>query len=396
MVLVCKLPERIRKIKTVNRPELLKERGEVRGRIDWNQSTKCRCTEHVQDESIFVCSSPLRQYDIDENLVLKKVLWVIYEILDYKEWELAGEGYEWIGNWLGDDLEEGINLRTHLREIFKRNIHIRRIKEADEYHVTDKMINKALCSRSELYREAGTLLHCTIDLMEEGLTCSRITKILNKIEPRESVLFELYCVFELIKSLKRDNLTLKPIMIDQSIDQNQVATLESKSTGVEIKVYHNSKGSLSFIVTKQEVEKSTADNFMKSKQEMMLDEIDTYCKLENISEKKYVYRGRPDVMIEKFRHKILEKVVIGEVKFTENKETALRGLRELFEYIYTAKKGEQILKEERGDNKIVSGFLLVNGWRFKNNSPVTKDNVVVLDSHSLKNSKFSEIFDLEN
>jgi hypothetical protein len=75
---VDELQERIRRIKTANQRERVATRGEVRGKIDWEETLKHRYSDSVGDRSHFTCETPYTEYNIGENLVLKKLLWTIH------------------------------------------------------------------------------------------------------------------------------------------------------------------------------------------------------------------------------------------------------------------------------------------------------------------------------
>ena len=78
---VRKLPERLRRIKTVTQRESQTSRNEVRGAINWNQTLKLRSTSSYGDRSVFACETPAVAYDIHENRVLKKLLSVIEQTI---------------------------------------------------------------------------------------------------------------------------------------------------------------------------------------------------------------------------------------------------------------------------------------------------------------------------
>lgn len=75
------LEERIRRMKTTTTPESVQRRGEVRGHIDWQQTVKARSRTGRLNEPIFVSSQPEEHYNIDENLILKRLLSTIREIV---------------------------------------------------------------------------------------------------------------------------------------------------------------------------------------------------------------------------------------------------------------------------------------------------------------------------
>lgn len=109
---VEKLPERIRSIKTANQRERVHTRGEVRGRIDWNRTTKLRHTDSYGDRTLFACESPYVEYNIPENLALKRLLWVVHRTA---ERELTSFNYGWRRDQWSDE-----QLRV-FRRLYSRN-----------------------------------------------------------------------------------------------------------------------------------------------------------------------------------------------------------------------------------------------------------------------------------
>ncbi|MDB2239155.1 hypothetical protein [Halorubrum ezzemoulense] len=91
------LEDRIRQMKTTTSPESFQYRGEIRGQIDWQGTVKTRARAGRLDEPIFVCTQPEEHYNIDENLVLKRLLSVIHEIVtDDLAYALENPaGYDW-------------------------------------------------------------------------------------------------------------------------------------------------------------------------------------------------------------------------------------------------------------------------------------------------------------
>ena len=149
----------------------------------------------------------------------------------------------------------------------------------------------------------------------------------------ENTLFELYWV---IKILKENAKGYKMYIMDGK--ENKVATWEDDIHVYTI--YHDSTGSneLMFKISVEEVKNSSLTN------EFLKRQIKVYDKFREIGSKLFkdreinenIWQGRPDIIIE-VRNKEtnkLKKVVLGEVKYTTDKNYVLQGLRELLEYIY--------------------------------------------------------------
>ncbi len=78
---VQELPERVRRIKTTVTKSTRKLEGEVRGRIDWQETIKERYKTNPKNQTLFACSQTKKNYNIQENLVLKQLLSVIHKTI---------------------------------------------------------------------------------------------------------------------------------------------------------------------------------------------------------------------------------------------------------------------------------------------------------------------------
>ena len=149
------LPASVRTIKTiVNRnPEVTQ--GRITGNIDWHMTIKTRMAENPMDKTLFVIDRIERNYDIPENLVLKEFLSILYSIV-FNDLPMAVDHtkkYPKLKRLVADR-----HLKETIRDIYLRNIYIRRISLADRARINERIINYTRRSRSPLYREAARLL----------------------------------------------------------------------------------------------------------------------------------------------------------------------------------------------------------------------------------------------
>ena len=195
---VANLPERIRSIKTQTRNFSHTQRGSIDGKINWSSTIKQRYSGNPGDTSLFVTENRTEDYDIDENIVLKKLLSVIYHTLQEAR-EYLQEDYEWVNErW-----RKNSDLIEEMEKIFERDVHVKRIKEPEEYEPTDRMLNTAENSRQGLYREAAGLLEerkkifsGDEDALEEMLQDTAITP------DDEETLLELFVLFRFISTIE--------------------------------------------------------------------------------------------------------------------------------------------------------------------------------------------------
>jgi len=84
---------------------------------------KKRYSQNPADTSLFVCDNRSEDYDTPENLVLKRLISIIYETIDQAE-EYIKQEYGWAQDtWRGEE-----ELIDELKQIVERNVHVRRIR----------------------------------------------------------------------------------------------------------------------------------------------------------------------------------------------------------------------------------------------------------------------------
>jgi hypothetical protein len=316
------LPEWIRRIKTESYREKKTSRGEVRGRIDWGETFKTRYSQNHKDKSVFVTQNPDIEYNIPENLVLKKVLGIIYRVVTKEVEEIQ---HDWRTEFWD---EEEI---TSIREIFQRNVNIDRIQDMEDEELTSKQLEAARNSRREVYREAYKLYRNYEKIMENKFSDEEVQKLLENtliVPNRMPKLFELFSTFKVIRDIEQSQeLELKAMEGDDS----KIAVMENDEK--KVFVFHDSTGNLEF---NQEIPENPEDDFTKKSKEIADEHEDSLKKFIGRESQKGLYSGRPDILIEEYNASDgneLEKVTIGEVKYTDRESTFSQGLRELLEYM---------------------------------------------------------------
>ncbi len=343
-----KLPERVRRIKTESKKKSIRRKGEIRGRINWSETVVEQRAR--KDRSVFVCQNPSKNYNVSENLVLKKLLSVIYVVLESDLERPLEEEYTWLKG-----LREEEDKVMYLKNIYRKNVHVNRIKDPGEYDVTERDISTAQNSRKELYKEAASLLIKYRKLMGGDYEEEELEELLNEtlILPGEAyTLFELYCVFKFLLMLEEE-FEIKKI----SSGSSQVAVFEGK--GVEVKVYHDSTGDMSFFEGVDELRgEEVGVEFLERYRKSRVKHADLVERL--LGEKKgSFYSGRPDMVVEYYKEGELDRLLIGEVKYTGGKQTFSKGLKELLEYIYFAEDDGYVFGSVE-----VDGVLFVDSKEF--------------------------------
>lgn len=315
------LSERVRRIKTIIKRETEELIGEVKGRIRWEDTLTRRLNRNPKDNTLFICDRGERDYDIPENLVLKRLLQIIHSII-YDDLSLAFENeYDWLKQW-----SKGPGLKNTLTNIFFRNVYLRRI-DLINVRVTERMIYKASCSRLPLYREAASLLSRYNRLMNYDLDDAEAKDLLKNtfIQPEAtSVLFELYWVIKIIKQFDPRAVTF------ELLEPGSKVVAEWHDSEYRYRVFHDSTGSFQFSENTEGLNDSLVDQDNYFGRELkVLRELEKM-----VGTSQNLWGGRPDIIVEKYdKANQLESVFIGEVKYTEDTSYAIQGLKELMEYM---------------------------------------------------------------
>ncbi len=370
------LPDHLRNVKTESRRERKVSRGEIKGRINWGRTFKERYMQNHNDRSIFVTQNPNIEYDIPENLVLKKLLGIVYEVITR---DLKNIDYDWREESWSDQTIES------LERIFNRNVHIDRIKDADQIDLSSRDLQAAKDSRKDVYRQAHKHYRVYQKIMNDQFDDNEVDELFDNtmIIPDKPTLFELYTIFNLIKSFESKDWELRTI--DRSSDP--LARLERDN--LEIKIFHDSEGSLEFKETLG-MNPGGKNKFIQKSNE--INEVLGAAKEELISgNKEYLlYNGRPDIIIEYWEKEELKKVVIGEIKYTGSKETFAKGLEQLIEYMKFGRKEGNYLEKNSLDLKgvIIADDVTKDTDRFDGDFDIT-----ALETKDIQNDSFSDRID---
>lgn len=366
------LESRIRRMKTTTSPVSHEHRGEVRGQIDWQGTVKTRARSGRLDEPIFVCNQPEEHYNIDENLVLKRLLTIIYEIVtDDLAYVLDNpEGYEWLAAWhdsaadsIGREAESGAEL---LRRVYEQNVYLQRINVAGA-EVTDRTIESVKRSRSQFYQDAAVLLDRYRRLLHQELESEDAREVLNHtiVAPEQTeVLFELYWIFRVLDAY--DDVEYR-VLAEHRDRPSTVATW--KTDGSRFVLSHDATGeSLTFneSVGDEEIE---GDGYLYRMNEVLSRWQTLSEDMLGRSRSDSLWGGRPDIVLEEYSETAgewtLEQVFVGEMKYTQNVDYVATGLRELLEYMAFVRHATDDSAYVEGtddvlDSKTVKGLLFVD------------------------------------
>ncbi|QKQ98274.1 hypothetical protein GKQ38_01935 [Candidatus Nanohaloarchaea archaeon] len=351
---VQRLPERIRSIKTQTENVSKTRRGTVEGRINWSSTIKERYSGNPGDNSLFVTDNRTEHYDIDENIVLKRLLSVIYETL-----QEAREYFERDYAWVNDRWKEEEDLVEEMERIFERDVHVKRISKPEQYEPTNRMLNTAENSRQQIYREAAGLLNKRNRIFDGNE--DELTELLNDtaITPDdEETLLELFVLFRFISTI--DNIESEDFNLATIESGSQrIATMESEEK--EIAVYHDSSARDLDIEFKFDPEKDSDEPYSRPEEvELKSREIIS----DYFDKDTREVTGRPDVILVEIIDKDSEdrEYFIAEVKNSTNEKTIKRGIKEALEYLAFLRDEDEFLNKPEVFGGEKSGLLVVQDF----------------------------------
>lgn len=320
---VRKLPKRLRSISTETKTVSRTRRGAVDGHINWGATMKKRYSQNPSDSSLFVCDNRSEDYDTPENLVLKRLISIIYETIGQAE-EYIKQEYAWAQDtWRGEE-----ELIDELKQIVERNVHVRRIRSPQNYEPTERMLIAAESSRQPIYQEAADLLRTHTSLVAGDQ--EEIKDLLDNtaITPDDDeTLFELYVLFRFVsvlESVRSQQAQFKPIRAGRK----EVATFDGDP---ELVLYYDQAATerdLSFVTEEEITERSLSRS--EKVQEVAQDISNKYFQKEFQN-----YTNRPDVIVLEIRDPDTQtyEYLITEVKNSTRTDTIRTGIKEALEYL---------------------------------------------------------------
>lgn len=335
---VEKLPKRLRSVKTQTKRVTTVSRGHVNGRINWPATMRERYAKNPRDSSLFAVDDRSESYDIAENVVLKQLLSVVYRTLEDCEEYLRAD-YEWVTErW-----HENRELVEEMQRIFERNVHVKRIRDPEEYEPTERMLQRAEEARTDVYTEAAMLLRSYRASLEGD--AEAIADLLKRtaITPDdEETLLELYVLFRYvsaIEDLRQESFTLSTI----ASDSQEVARMTDGD--VEIVLYHDNSArdrDLSFVPEEYEKARdqlSRTEMIQRETREVM----STYFRDEEFRRTS----GRPDVIVLEVDSAERHEYLVTEVKNSTRPETVRSGIKETLEYLAFLRRDDEFVYDQK-------------------------------------------------
>lgn len=359
------LQKNIRKIRNTTNLEKSLYKSEIKGRIDWHKTFQYRANRLYTDKTQFICDNVNKLYNTKENIILKKALTIINDIIfedvgmdrfNKEKWYENGELYSKI-----------------ISQIIKNNVYIKKI-DIREVKITNKMIQDVLKHKNQLYSESAKIVKLYQDIM--SMDYEHINNLFSntfiEISSVDDV-FELYSIFKYIrKRFSVDN--IKYNLMDGSED-HFANVIEAN---FNYKIYHN-RTAFKYLEFNVKIEELQGKHNYLNKKRKIHKMLNDFKSSLGSQKSDSVWRGRPDLLVLKFDNKNkLLAIDIGEIKNTNSKDYMLVGFEELLEYLNFVK----ILPLYALSYTKINGLLFVNG-------AITKDikycNITVMNSKLLSN-----------
>ncbi len=352
------LEKTIRNIKNSTRLDKKLFKGEVRGNIDWNKTIEYRSNRIEKDRSNFICDNIDKLYDIKENLILKKAISIIYNIIHIDIAMDRFHGEAWYKN--------GPAMSTIISNVYRKNVYLKRI-DISNVKITDKMIFDVLNSRNKIYRDSARILKLYRSIMR--FDKEQVEKLFGESfihMQDENKVFELYSIFKYI----RENFPREELKYN-ILDGREDCLARVEEVKYTYDIFHDSfsKSQLAFNIDKSEIEGSQ-NLYLDKKLKILAEKNRIYSQLEKKTPPTSIWAGRPDLLIVK-RDKTSQAIVkisIGEVKYTNDRKYMYRGMEELLEYMYLVKDRE---------NKYIEDIAI--------------EGLLFVDNISLEKKKFKDI-----
>lgn len=343
---VSLLPHRLRSLERSTRQEIAVFEGEVRGQIDWSRTIKQQATDGANGSHQYACSIRERTIQTKKNQVLITLLYELKAIVDRVQDKYDdGSSLDWLAVWGGSD---------SLADLFYEQLDHVNLRSLDvtEITVDDRMLSDVKQAREPLYREAAELLETYNRITQEHLTEQEAKQLLRAepfvpAEDDDDYLFELYWIFEVLDVLGARN--LKHITSDSDL------IAQWHANGSEYRLYNDWNGMigddtdyLEVSIAESELQRMVWDGTDDEEFAHRRHSIPEYERKIGTSAFNFEYGNRqtPDIVLMKLDPttdpSTLEKLFIGEVKYSVDNRYLKKGIRQLLEYGLHVKLGDDL------------------------------------------------------
>ena len=194
------LPILMRNLSHSTRKETEEFKGQIKGRVDWNQTLKERMSYGFNDKRLFICQPPSKYYDLEENQLLKfllnRIISLKKNVIDFIDLSIFD-----IEKIDSKDWQEKVSNIYQMAKKTLKKVYFNDITSIKT--VKSKHLRKAYKNRNQLYHRVAKAY-----ILYEDLFIAEDEKVLRDLVENRLIkaadsdkLYEIYVFFNLIKSL---------------------------------------------------------------------------------------------------------------------------------------------------------------------------------------------------
>jgi hypothetical protein len=340
----------LRRVRTEVSRERDAVKGQVRGRIDWRLTFQQWAQSGLRERDTYIVSKPIKNYNIPENLVLKKTIATLKNLIDDEEVRKEiDRDYSW---------SQMLKNSRRCLHFILRNVYFLRIKDEKQIRISPRMKSIVRSSRKALYRDSCRIYEQYEKLFRKDPDRTELEQLLREtfIDPRNiDRLFELYCLFKILEALKEIDWQIEKI---SEIRREREETAILSKDGQTITVFYNVTEAAKLLFSDR-----TEPSVIKKAQAKIAG---AYFGKEKLDTSR-----RPDIILE-FTNENKPNYLVFEIKNTRIAGTIEQGVYQALHYLYD-------ISLVRKRAKPVFGNTLGNGYNaaviaYKFPTELKKDN----------------------
>ncbi|MBR5504339.1 MAG: hypothetical protein IKV87_07860 [Methanobrevibacter sp.] len=179
-------------------------RGHIRGNINWNKTIKARLSLGYVDKTLFVCSPPNKNYNLEENQLIKFLLNTIINLKEHYLPFANPSNYDFDFEKIDEDDDWYTKVRTRY-EVCKKTLKKVYFDDIDDINkVSFKHLKKTARHKNFLYSNVVLEVYKLYERLFINKDINVLHDLMLKriIRSRDSnKLFELYVLSELVKAI---------------------------------------------------------------------------------------------------------------------------------------------------------------------------------------------------
>lgn len=212
--LVSEIPHLMRNLAHSTQRNVVRTRGIVKGRIDWNYTYKERYAQGFNDKTLFMCRPASKMYDLPENQLLKFILSKVHQFSDNIKFlsKISSENInpDDLRSWGEKIILNDLVVKKTLKHVLFHNI-------TSNQFIRSKSLQRTSNHRNPSYKKVASCYKLYYNLFinkEPEILKSLIQKqILTPLS--DDRLFELYVLFKILDNYEPERLKVRLLTYDE-------------------------------------------------------------------------------------------------------------------------------------------------------------------------------------